>query len=186
MLFKRTIARLERRRNTDRILATVLATTMVLAGAVAVSACGGQQQGARLEAGAPQEASPERGPSRETGTPGLVVDEAIRQIDDANFEIRRDTWDQLPSLADSDGRPRLVPTIKDGKRIGFKVFVIQPDSIPDRLGFKNGDTIHAINGQAVVEPEDFLSAYGDAKGKSEITVALTRRGTEITLHYSIL
>jgi len=50
MLFRRTIARLERRRFAARIHALILVVTMVLVGSVALPACGSQETGVRADA----------------------------------------------------------------------------------------------------------------------------------------
>ncbi len=187
MLFSRTLTRLQRCRQIDTLHSTLLAAMMALFGACAFSACAGEPEEPRPVPDATKAGGPESKPSGGTDSaPRAIANESIRRIDENHFEIRHDAWNALPSLAHSDKRIRLVPMYASGKQIGFKLFVIQPGSLPDRLGFRNGDTIREINGLATLRLEDFLMVYNDNQNRSDITVVLTRKGRKITLRYRIV
>lgn len=112
--------------------------------------------------------------------------DTIEQIDDGHFRVPRatvDAWIANP-MAISRGA-RVVPSVKNGKANGFKLYAIRPSSVYARLGLMNGDTLQAINGYALESPDDALEAYTNIRAASTITVELTRRGRPVTLTYEI-
>ena len=80
---------------------------------------------------------------------------------------------------------RFVPSIKDGKPNGFKLYALRPGSIFARLGMQNADLIKAINGLDMSTPDKALEAYAKLKSASHLTVMLERRNENITLDYQI-
>ncbi|HZS39733.1 MAG TPA: type II secretion system protein GspC [Polyangia bacterium] len=80
---------------------------------------------------------------------------------------------------------RFVPSIKDGKPNGFKLYAIRPNSIFGRIGLQNGDTIKAINGMDMSSPDKALEIYTKLRSASHLSVAVERRGENTTLDYSI-
>lgn len=80
---------------------------------------------------------------------------------------------------------RFVPSIKDGKPNGFKLYAIRPQSIFGRIGLQNGDTIKAINGSEMTTPDAALGLYTKLRNASHLSVQVERRGETVTLDYSI-
>jgi general secretion pathway protein C len=80
---------------------------------------------------------------------------------------------------------RFVPSIKDGKPNGFKLYAIRPQSIFGRIGMQNGDTIKAINGSEMTTPDAALALYTKLRNASHLSVQVERRGETVTLDYSI-
>jgi len=80
---------------------------------------------------------------------------------------------------------RFVPSIKDGKANGFKLYAIRPNSIFGKIGLQNGDTIKAINNMEMSSPDKALEVYTKLRNASHLTVGVERRGETITLDYSI-
>jgi general secretion pathway protein C len=80
---------------------------------------------------------------------------------------------------------RFVPSIKDGKPNGFKLYAIRPQSIFGRIGLQNGDTIKAINGSDMSTPDAALALYTKLRNASHLSVQVERRGETVTLDYSI-
>jgi general secretion pathway protein C len=80
---------------------------------------------------------------------------------------------------------RFVPSIKDGKPNGFKLYAIRPQSIFGRIGLQNGDTIKAINGSDMTTPDAALALYTKLRNASHLSVQVERRGETVTLDYSI-
>jgi hypothetical protein len=184
MLFSRTLERLRRRQLMDRIQIAALAGSITLLAARALG-CAGLEEQAQPDAAmaAPAEAGDRSEPAAAADTaPGSLGHDAIRQVGEHHYQIRRDAWEAIGAAASGE-RLRLVPTWKDGDWIGLKVFVIQPGSLADRLGLENGDTLRSIDGRAILSPEDVFAAYQHAKDEREITVRLLRRGTDLTLSY---
>jgi general secretion pathway protein C len=80
---------------------------------------------------------------------------------------------------------RFVPSIKDGKANGFKLYAIRPNSIFAKIGLQNGDTIKSINGMDMSSPDKALEAYTKLRSASHLGVAVERHNETITLDYSI-
>ena len=79
----------------------------------------------------------------------------------------------------------MVPSVKNGKANGFKLYAIRPSSVYSKLGLSNGDTIHAINGFELTSMDKALEVYTKVKEVNNLTVSVTRRGKPTTLNYSI-
>ena len=115
-----------------------------------------------------------------------AVAAGVKKIDDNNYEISRALVEQVLAnpMAMSKGA-RVVPSSKDGKPNGFKLYAIRPGSVYSEIGLANGDTIHAINGFDLGSPDKALEVYTKIKEATSLTVAVTRRGKETTINYTI-
>ena len=80
---------------------------------------------------------------------------------------------------------RFVPSIKDGKPNGFKLYAIRPNSIFGLIGLQNGDTVKAINGLDMSSPDKALEIYTKLRNASHLSVQVERRGENLTLDYTI-
>ncbi len=80
---------------------------------------------------------------------------------------------------------RFVPSIKDGKPNGFKLYAIRPNSIFGKIGLQNGDTIKGINGLDMTSPDKALEVYTKLRSASHLSVQVERRGENLTLDYTI-
>ena len=111
---------------------------------------------------------------------------AIKKVSESHYEISRSvvSEESLQAAADAGGA-RFVPSLKDGKPNGFKLYAIKPDSMFAKLGLQNGDTIQAINGTSVSSADSALDVYVQLRDAKELQVSLLRRGSVITLFYTI-
>ena len=75
--------------------------------------------------------------------------------------------------------------VEFGKANGFKLFSIKPGSIYSKIGLKNGDIVHKINGYEMNSPDKALDIYQKLRSASSISVELTRRGRNQVKNYSI-
>jgi general secretion pathway protein C len=115
-----------------------------------------------------------------------AIDEGIKKVDDTHYEIDRALVDKLLANPMSVARgARVVPSIKNGKANGFKLYAIRPNSIYGKLGLMNGDTIHAVNGFELTTPDKALEVYTKVKTSSNLSVSVTRRGKPVNLGYNI-
>jgi len=80
---------------------------------------------------------------------------------------------------------RFVPSIKDGKPNGFKLYAIRPNSIFGKIGLQNGDTIKGINGNDMTTPDAALALYSKLRSASHLSVSIERRGEAQTMDYTI-
>ena len=104
----------------------------------------------------------------------------------SNCEIDRPLLDKL--LANTTmlaTAARFVPSIKDGRPNGFKLYAIRPNSIFGKIGMQNGDTVKSINGMEMSSPDQALGVYTKVRSASHLTVAVERRGETVTLDYTI-
>lgn len=80
---------------------------------------------------------------------------------------------------------RIVPSMRNGKPHGFKLYAIRSGSILAALGFRNGDTVTAINGLDVTTPDKAVEVYTRLRDAKRLDVALERRGKPIRLRIDI-
>jgi general secretion pathway protein C len=114
------------------------------------------------------------------------IEKGVKKVDDTHYEIDRGLVDKI--LADpttvSKGA-RIVPSVKDGKANGFKVYAIRPNSPYAKIGLQNGDTIRSINGFEMTSPDKALEVYTKVKSASSLSIVVTRRGSDVTMEYTI-
>ena len=115
-----------------------------------------------------------------------AIEEGIKKIDDTHYEISRSLVDKvlLNPMALAKGA-RVVPSVKNGKPDGFKMYAIKPDSVFSKLGFSNGDTMHAVNGFEMTSADKALEMYTKLKEANSLQVDVTRRGEPVVLNYNI-
>ncbi len=80
---------------------------------------------------------------------------------------------------------RLVPNFTGGAADGFRIFSIVPNSIFDKVGLRNGDILHGINGTDLKDPEKAFQVYQMLKDSDRFVVDLVRAGQKMTLNYEI-
>lgn len=115
-----------------------------------------------------------------------AIDSGIKKIDDTNYEIDRALVDKALAnpMAIAKGA-RVVPSVKDGKSDGFKLYAIRQNSVYAKLGLSNGDTLQSINGFDLTSAEKALEVYTKLREASSLEVTLTRRGKPVNIKYSI-
>src|SRR5690606_21985836 len=92
--------------------------------------------------------------------------------------------DALLSTQESPG-VRIVPAMRSGKPDGFKLYAIQPGSLPAAIGLENGDTLHRVNGHELSSPERALTAYHELRGADRFEIELTRAGEPLLLRVAV-
>ncbi len=114
------------------------------------------------------------------------LDEGINKVSEDKYQIDRNLVDKMLANPMSVARgARIVPSVKNGKPNGFKLYAIRPSSVYAKIGLMNGDTIHAINGFELTTPDKALEVYTKVKEASSLSVNITRRGKPVTIDYSI-
>jgi type II secretory pathway component PulC len=128
-------------------------------------------------------------PQSETGgAPSGASDlgATIKRIDDTHVVVvARDArmWDHVAAGFQTT---RFVPEMRDGKPIGFRLFAITPESVPGRLGFRNGDVLRAVNGIPLDAPDTALQAYTKARAADLLRLDVDRNGARVTLEVKIV
>ena len=110
----------------------------------------------------------------------------IRKLDATTYEVPKTLVDAIVAnpMAASGGT-RVVPAIRDGKSRGFKLYAIRPSSLAAALGFANGDTIVAINGEAMDSLDKAVDAFTKLPAARSVKIDVERRGKTLTLEYRI-
>jgi general secretion pathway protein C len=115
-----------------------------------------------------------------------AIESGVRKIDDSTFEIDRSLVDKVLAnpMAIAKGA-RVMPSSKNGEADGFRLYAVRPSSVYSKLGFANGDTIHAINGFELNSMDKAMEVYGKLRDAGSLQVNITRRGKPVTLNYTI-
>lgn len=80
---------------------------------------------------------------------------------------------------------RVVPSRKDGKTRGYKLYGIRRGTLPKLLGLKNGDMITEINGESLTSIDKVMSLYTKLRRASRLEVEIVRRGKSMTKEIQI-
>jgi len=133
----------------------------------------------------PAKAAPKERPKNRREKLAAEFDEGINKVDDTSYEIDRELVNKVIANPTAMRGARIVPSIKNGKANGFKLYAIRPSSAFAKIGLQNGDTIHNINGFDLSTPDKALEVYTKVREANSISVSVTRRGKPVTLNYSI-
>ncbi|HEY8141291.1 MAG TPA: hypothetical protein VIG06_01420 [Kofleriaceae bacterium] len=93
-------------------------------------------------------------------------------------DIRRADLEQTDAIARS---ARIVPTMRDGAPIGFKLYAIRPGSLLAAIGFENGDTLRAINDVPLVSADLALEVYRTHRDPDHFDLDIERRGERVRI-----
>ena len=110
----------------------------------------------------------------------------VSKVSETEYAIEKSELDSvLGNLSKVATQARIVPSFKNGKPNGFKLFSIKPGSIYSKIGLKNGDVIQKVNGYEMNSPDKALEIYQKLKDADSVTVDMVRRGRSRTMNYSI-
>lgn len=119
--------------------------------------------------------------------PGMEeISKGIRKTAAGKYEIDRSALNKVLANTTLLARSaRIVPSVRNGKPSGFKLYAIRPGSVYSLLGMHNGDTINAINGHPITTPDKALEVYTKLRSASHVAISFTRRGKATTHEYTI-
>lgn len=119
--------------------------------------------------------------------PGMAaIAKGIRKVGEGKYEIQRSALNKVLANTTLLARSaRIVPSVRNGKPNGFKLYAIRPGSLYGLLGMSNGDTINAINGHPINTPDKALEIYTKLRRASHVAISFTRRGKSQTSEYTI-
>lgn len=136
------------------------------------------------------EPAPQTPPVR-VASAGAVDPSAIESLGEDTYGIPRDMAEQVrrdPKML-QDPRfgapPQIQPVYAGGGVSGFRVLGVQPGSIYDKLGLKNGDIIQNVNGQVVDNPQKALAFFDQLGPSQDVGIQVNRRGRHKTLTYKL-
>ena len=116
-----------------------------------------------------------------------LVDKGVRKVDDTHYEIKASLIEAIliNPMQVAKGA-RVVPAMKDGKPVGFKLYAIRPTSFYAKIGFANGDTIKSVNGMELTSADKGLEVYTKLRDAKKLEIALERRGKPLMLTFTIV
>jgi general secretion pathway protein C len=115
-----------------------------------------------------------------------ALDKGIKKTGPNSYEVQHSTLDSLlGNMAVLSKAARIVPEMKDGKSIGFRLLSIKSDGPFGKIGLQNGDIISAINGMEMSSPDQALAVYTKLKTANHLSVGLERNGQKVTMDYNI-
>ena len=99
------------------------------------------------------------------------------------------TKEQIALINQHNTENRLLRTTlnktEDGYIKGYRLTGIRRMSLPDELGFKNGDILVAVNGKPIYPKEEALKRYEEVQQASSFTLLLIRRNKYQNLQFSV-
>jgi general secretion pathway protein C len=114
-------------------------------------------------------------------------DGGVTKTGDNSFQVDSsviaDAMNNFEALA---GQLRVVPH-KDssGAVDGYRLSAIRRGSLFDKLGIKNGDIVHAVNGTPLTSTEGALATYQTLKNERTFSFDITRRNQRQTMQYEV-
>jgi type II secretion system protein C len=115
------------------------------------------------------------------------TEEGISKVSETEYTISRETFDKY--MSDIEGLSKLgrglLHRAPDGGFDGYRLTSIRRNSVAEQLGIRNGDIVHAVNGQSLDSVQSALSAYNSMGSQSNFSIEVTRRGEKVNLQYSI-
>jgi type II secretion system protein C len=110
----------------------------------------------------------------------------VTKLSDSKFLVDRSFLEkQLGNVEQLATQIRASPKTADGQIIGFRLSAIRKGSVFDKLGIKNGDVVHTVNGQSLTSMETAMGAYGSLQNESGFNFEVTRRNQKMTIEYEV-
>jgi general secretion pathway protein C len=111
----------------------------------------------------------------------------VREIDPNRYVLDRSTVNNnLSNMAALFTQVRAVPNLgPDGQSHGFKLSEIQPDSIFQQIGLRDGDVLTGVGGQSVGDPAKAMQLLASLRNQNSISLTVIRGGQPIQLQYNI-
>ena len=110
-------------------------------------------------------------------------DSGIKKTGENTYTIKRELLEQLEQSPEKlYSQLRMVPhKDENGDIDGFQISGVRRDSVFYKLGMKNGDIVHSVNGYALTSVNATMEAYEALGGDGTYAFSLTREGQSITI-----
>ena len=114
-------------------------------------------------------------------------DDEITKVGENKYVIDRETIDKY--LNDMDALSRMGRALlhrgSDGEFDGYRLSAIRRNTLADKLGIRNGDVIHSVNGKPLNSVQAAMEAYQTINNENQFNFEVTRRGERTQLDYEI-
>jgi type II secretion system protein C len=111
----------------------------------------------------------------------------IEKVSDTEFIVPRDLLDK--QLADLEGLSQMGRALlhrgPDGEFDGYRLSAIRRGSLPDQLGIRNGDVIHAVNDMPLSSVQGAMTAFQTLQNENGFSFEVTRRGQTVSMGYQV-
>ncbi|WP_301340502.1 type II secretion system protein GspC [Corallococcus exercitus] len=112
--------------------------------------------------------------------PGAALGRGIRETGAETYAVpREDVTEALTHLDELMMQARVVPSFRDGRTVGFKLFSIREGSLYSRLGLRNGDVLQRINGLDLDSPDKALEAFHTLRDARRVELQIERGGAPV-------
>ncbi len=144
-----------------------------------------------------QSISPTEQAPRPFGIPGLPLRHnllrppfgrnGVRQVSPGRYVLDRSTVDSnMSNMAALFTQIRAIPNLGgNGQSNGFRLSEIQPDSIFQRIGLRDGDVLTSVEGQDVKDPAKAMEILSSLRGQSMVNLTVMRDGRPMRFQYNI-
>jgi general secretion pathway protein C len=118
---------------------------------------------------------------------GRTGQDGVRQIEPNRYVLDRSTVNNnLNNMAALFTQVRAIPNLgPDGQSNGFKLSEIQPDSIFQQIGLRDGDILTVVGGQSVGDPAKAVQLLSTLRDQNSISLTVMRGGQPVQLQYNI-
>lgn len=114
-------------------------------------------------------------------------DSGVSKEGDNKFVVERSLVDQALSNPEALAKQvRVVPHKgADGEIDGYRLSGIRRGSIFEKLGIKNGDIVHSVNGKGLTSTSNALDAYNSLQNERSFSFEITRRSKRQSMEYEV-
>lgn len=113
--------------------------------------------------------------------------ERVQQLSEDRFQVQREQVEQaMRNPAELFSQARILPKYENGAMTGVQVSSIQPGSLFEEIGIRDGDVVTEVNGIVVSSPQDSAALLQELtqSNQFEVTV-LGADGQTRTLSYTV-
>lgn len=113
--------------------------------------------------------------------------ERVQQVADDSFEVQREQVDEaMRNPAELFSQARILPKYENGQMTGVQLNSIQPGSLFEEIGIRDGDVITQVNGIVVSSPQDSAALLRELTQSNQFEVSVQGAdGQPRTLSYTI-
>ena len=112
--------------------------------------------------------------------------DGVEKEGETKFTIDQETFNKILENPDKlANQIRAVPKTEDGKVIGYRLSGIKRSSLFRKLGIKNGDVVHAVNGHELTSISSALAAFDSLQSERSFKFDVTSRKKKQTYEYEV-